>query len=261
VELALRLLPAEKDAETAVSVLGRTRDAFTDYLSDAQRDAVAARFENLLIREIAEAPTPDLRITYFRGLLAVATTAHARDTLKGLLAGHITIPGVPLKPRDRWNILGSLAAAGDSSAPGLLAAEARRDTSDDGRKYAYVTGAAFAQPENKKKYFMDYLGNSAVKEDWITASLPLFNRWNQTAVTSAWLQPALDALPQLKRERKIFFIVNWLASFIGNQNSPAALKSVDDFLKHNATDPDLKLKILEVRDELERTVKIRAKSG
>ncbi|HEX4276407.1 MAG TPA: M1 family aminopeptidase [Bryobacteraceae bacterium] len=258
-DLSLRLLPAERDAELAVSVLGRTRDAFTDYLSGTQRTAVAERFENLLIREFAAAPTPDLRITYFRGLLAVATTPHARDTLKELLAGRTTIPGVPLKQRDRWNIIGALVAAGDASAAELLAGESRHDTSDDGRKYAYVTGAAFAQPENKKKYFAGYLASSGVKEDWVTASLPLFNRWNQTAVTSAYLQPALDALPQLKRERKIFFVVNWLSSFVGNQNSPAALLSVDAFLKQNAPDPDLRLKILEVRDELDRTVKIRAR--
>jgi hypothetical protein len=62
----------------------------------------------------------------------------------------------------------------------------------------------------------------------------------------------------LKRERKIFFVVNWLASFVGNQSSPAALKAVDDFLKQNRSDPDLRLKILEVRDELARTVRIRA---
>jgi aminopeptidase N len=259
IDLALRLLPAENDAETAVSVLARTRDAFTDYLSDTQRAAIAARFENLLIREFVEAPTPDLRITYFRGLLAIATTAHARDALKELLAGRLAIPDVPLKPRDRWNIIGSLVAAGDPSASELLAAETKHDTTDDGRKYAYVSAAAFAQPENKKKYFAGYLASSGVKEDWITASLPLFNRWNQD--TAAWLQPALDALPQLKRERKIFFIVNWLSSFIGNQNSPAALKSVDDFLKRSSPEPDLRLKILEVRDELERTVKVRARWG
>jgi len=33
---------------------------------------------------------------------------------------------------------------------------------------------------------------------------------------------------------------------------------VDGFLKENSVDPDLRLKILEVRDELERTVRIRA---
>jgi aminopeptidase N len=258
--LALHALPSEQDAELAVSVLGRLRGAFTDYMSDAQRARIAERFENLLIREIAEASTPDLRITYFRGLVAIATTAHARAVLKDLFTGRITIPGVPLKQRDRWNIIGTLVATGDASASELLAAESKRDTSDDGQKYAYVSSAGFRDAENKKKYFAEYLANTGVKEDWVTASLPLFNYWSQASLTSAWLQPALDALPQLKRERKIFFVNNWLASFVGNQDSPAALKTVDDFLRQNSADPDLRLKILEVRDELERTVRIRAQS-
>ncbi len=49
-ELGLRLLPAEKDAELAVSILGRMRTAFTDYLPDRQRASIAEPFENLLIR-------------------------------------------------------------------------------------------------------------------------------------------------------------------------------------------------------------------
>jgi aminopeptidase N len=258
-DLALRLLPSEQDAELAVSTLGRLRTAFTDYLSDPQRTEMAERFENFLIREIAQAPTPDLRITYFRGLIPAATTTHGRDVLKDLFVGRMTIPGVPLKQRDRWNIIGALIAAGDPSGPELLAAESGRDTSDDGRKYAYVSGAGLAQPESKEKYFAEYLAGSAVKEDWVTASLPLFNHWSQAALTAPFLQPALDALPKLKRERKIFFVVNWLANFVGGQYSPAALKTVDDFLKENGSDPDLRLKILEVRDELERTVRIRTR--
>src|ERR1700744_3356753 len=146
------------------------RTAFTDYLPDRQRASIAEPFENLLIREIAEAPTTDLRITYFRGLVAVATTRHARGVLKDLFTGRITIPDVPLKQRDRWNIIAALVAGGDSDGPELLAAERKRDTSDDGAKYAYVSGAGFATPENKRKYFSQYLAQSGVKEDWITAS-------------------------------------------------------------------------------------------
>jgi aminopeptidase N len=258
-DLSLRVLPAEKDAELAVPILGRLRDTYTDYLSSPQRTAMAERFENLLIREIEEAPTLDLRITYFRGLIGVATTPRGRNTLKELLAGRMAIPGVPLKQRDRWNIIGALIATGDASGTELREAETRRDQSDDGRKYSYVSGAGLAHPGNKKKYFDQYLRGGGVQEDWVTASLPLFNHWTQADAVAAYLQPALEALPQLKRERKIFFVVNWLGSFVGNQYSPGALKAVDDFLKSQTGDPDLRLKILEVRDELERTVKIRAR--
>jgi aminopeptidase N len=259
-ELGLRLLPFENDTELVTSIVGRMRTAFTDYLSDAQRDGIARRFERLLIRELVGAPTADLRITYFRGLIGVGTTARARGVLHDLLAGRMTIPGVPLKQRDRWNIIAALIAGGDPSGAELLALEGKRDASDDGRKYAFVSGAGFARVENKKKYFADYLAGSGVKEDWITASLAQFNYWSQAELTASYVKPALEALPQLKRERKIFFVVNWLDSFIGNQHSPAALGVVDGFLRENHADPDLRLKILEVRDELERTVRIRARN-
>jgi aminopeptidase N len=71
------------------------------------------------------------------------------------------------------------------------------------------------------------------------------------------LKPALDGLPQIKRERKIFFVLGWLNAFIGGQQSSAARLEVREFLNAGAIDKDLQLKILEVYDELDRTVKIR----
>jgi aminopeptidase N len=260
-DLAIKSLPAEKDAESAVSILSRLRATYTGYLSESQRNALAPRLEELLISQLQMAPTADLRITYFRSLIAMATTARARDTLKDLFAGHTTIPGVPLKQRDRWNIISSLTALNDPSAAELLTAESKRDLTDDGRKYTFVAGAGVPTAATKQKYFADYLKASGPQEDWITASLSGFNHWNQDALSAQYLKPALDALPQIKRERKIFFLTNWLGSFIESQHSPQALKTVDDFLAANNADPDLKLKILEVRDELARTVKIRAASS
>ena len=63
----------------------------------------------------------------------------------------------------------------------------------------------------------------------------------------------------MKRERKIFFTLAWLNAFIGGQQSRQALDQVREFLRANRLDRDLELKVLEVMDELERTVKIRAK--
>jgi aminopeptidase N len=257
-KLAINTLPGERDAELASSISSRLRATYTHYLSDAARAELAPAVENLFIDQLQKASTPDLRITYFRSLVAIASTPHARDILKELFVGRMTIPDVPLKQRDRWNIVAALMSEGDASGPELLAAEAKRDTSEDGRKYAFVAAAGAGTPENKKKFFTDFTANPSIAEDWITASLPYFNRWDQTAVTMPYLKPALDALPQMKREKKIFFVLNWLDDFVDNQNSAAALKIVDDALAANTADADLRLKILEVRDELARTVRIRS---
>jgi len=81
----------------------------------------------------------------------------------------------------------------------------------------------------------------------------------QSELTLPFLNPALAALPLVKRERKIFFMLAWLNAFIGGQQSAAAQKQVHEYLQTASLDKDLRLKLLEVGDELDRTVKIRAK--
>jgi aminopeptidase N len=74
------------------------------------------------------------------------------------------------------------------------------------------------------------------------------------------LEKALSELPNLKRSRKIFFVNGWLGAFIGGQRSAGALALIETFLVDNPKlDKDLRLKILENADGLERAVKIRQK--
>jgi len=153
----------------------------------------------------------------------------------------------------------TLLAHADPDAPALLHAEQERDSTGEGRKYAYVAGAARPDAAVKSQYFKDYLGNRAQQEDWIEQSLAPFNSWNQAALTLPYLEPALNSLPQIKRDRKIFFMLAWLNAFIGGQETAAAAHEVHQWLQAHSPDPDLKRKVLEVLDELDRTVRIRAR--
>jgi aminopeptidase N len=202
-------------------------------------------------------PNQDLRIIWFRALRAIAESPRGRAQLNDLLAGKLALPGVELRPLDRWTILTALIALHDSEAEALFAAEQKSDNSGDGQKYAYMAQAARPESATKQHYFDDYLHNTSRPEDWIEQSLGPFNYWNQSELTLPYLKPALEALPQIKRERKIFFALGWLNAFIGGQQSAAAQTQVHEFLKSAALDKDLQLKILEVSDELDRTVKIR----
>ncbi len=259
IELALRNLPAEKDESLAQSITGRTITALHRYVSPEVRLQLAPKMEALAGDQMLHSSSQDMRITWFRALRGVAETEKARGELKDMLTGKLTVPGVELRPLDRWNIVESLVAQNDGDSPAVLAAEEKRDPSGDGKKYAYMAAAARPDAETKKHYFDEYLHDASRPEDWIEISLSGFNWWNQSDLTLPYLGPALDALPQVKRERKIFFMLAWLNAFIGGQQSPAAQKQVHDFLNTAALDKDLRLKILEVVDELDRTVKIRGK--
>ncbi len=259
IDLALKNLPTEQDESLAQSIIGRTMTALHRYISPEVRGQLAPKMETLAADQMLQSPSQDMRITWFRALRGVAETEKARGELKDVLSGKLTVPGVELRPLDRWNIVESLVAQNDPDAPAVLAAEEKRDPSGDGKKYAYMAAAARPDAATKKRYFEEYLHNSARPEDWIELSLGSFNWWNQSSLTLAYLGLALDALPQVKRERKIFFMLAWLNAFIGGQQSAAAQKQVHDFLNTATLDKDLRLKILEVVDELDRTVKIREK--
>ena len=260
VDLALKNLPQERDEALTASLVAHSETAIHRYINEAARSRFTASLESLAQQRMIADPDRNLRIVWFRALAGVSEQPAGRDALRALLDGTLTVPGVQLRQQDRWGLVTALVAYGDAHADEVLDAEEKRDSSGDGKKYAYAAKAARPDASTKKTYFEDYLHNPERPEDWIEGSLGAFNFWNQSSLTEPYLQPALDALPQIKQQRKIFFLVGWLDAFIDGQQSGAAQREVHDYLKNNsALDQDLRLKILQAVYELDRTVAIQKK--
>jgi aminopeptidase N len=260
VELAIKHVAVERDEVTVQSILNRVTTAFNRYLSGAQMREIAPRLERVLAERMQHADTQGLRITYFRAFQSNAMTNEARATLKEILRGRLQIPGMTLRPRDRFDIITVLLARNDTDAPALLAAQSAADQSDDGRRYAYGAGAARSEATTKKLYFDAYLNDKQLAESWIEASFNPFNSIHQSELTLPFLERALQELPILKRTRKIFFVNGWLAAFVVGQCNERALNIVRSFLeREQQLDRDLRLKIMEVTDNLERCVRIKQK--
>ena len=169
------------------------------------RQAYVPKFEALAAARMVHAEQLDLRIVSFRALEAIAETPQGLAQLKAILNGHLIVPGVELRPLDRWNLVATLLAHADPEAESILAAEKRRDPSGDGQKYAYFAEAAKPQAAVKSRYFDDFMNNHARQEDWIEQSLYAFNYWNQSQLTAPYLSRALQALPQIKRRAQNLF--------------------------------------------------------
>ncbi|MDQ3918858.1 MAG: M1 family aminopeptidase [Acidobacteriota bacterium] len=260
ISLAVREAPREHDDVMLAFILSRAQTAFVRYLSEGQRRAVGPQLLPVLERGMTDAKTVGERITYFRTFREVADSATARDLLLKILRGEKSVPGMTLRSRDRFDIVRALMAAGDERAPALLKKQSEGDRSDDARRYAYAAAAAWPDAATKKRYFEQYVGDKELAESWIEASLGPFNTPRQSELTLPYLEPALRELPDLKRTRKIFFVNGWLAAFIGGQCSERAARSVRDFLaRAPALDRDLRLKVLESSDGLERCVRIRSR--
>ena len=261
VRLALKDLPHQNDETLARLQYGRVNGALQRYITGPVRGPLVAQLESTATDRMLHASTIGLRLVAFRALSAAAETPAARATLKGMLAGTVTLPDVELRPLDRWNIVGRLIAVGDADAPTLLAAEARRDTSDDGRRSAWAVQAGAPDAATKRNYFAAYLvppkSPDTKQEDWLSQSLAPFNNVRQSALTLPYVRQSLDQLPEIKRDRKIFYLGVWLSAFLGGQTTPQAEAIVREWLAQPGIDPDLRRKVLENMDPLTRTVRIR----
>jgi aminopeptidase N len=260
VDLALRELAAERDEITVTGLLGTLQTAMRWYLREDERELLQARVEAALGSQMLDSAQLSLRIAYFRAYVALARTPDALAQLRRMLADELRVPQLTLRTAERYRILRTLLAAGDAHAEKLLALETAAVVTDDSRRLAYAAGAARPDHATKQRYFDAFLQDATLPERWIEESLPAFNLVEQEALTANYLEPALNALPRLKRERRIFFVNNWLAAFIGGQRTPAALATVERFLREQPLDVDLCRKVLEAVDALQRTVRIRARN-
>jgi len=211
------------------------------------------------VEGMLHADTPGRRITFLRTFTASAWSESGRSRLKSLLANTLEVPGVKLSSRDRFRAIARLLTLDDPEAKELLSAQIAADPGDDGRRYAFAAAAAERSAEAKRAYFERFFSERGLPESWIDAALGPFNAVEHAELTQPYLDLALAALPEFKRTRKIFFVNNWLAAFVGGQLDAAALEQVESFASQPELEPDLKLQLLEAMDGLARAVKIRAR--
>jgi aminopeptidase N len=256
--LAMRELPREADEQIVPTILARTSRAVARYLSDAQRDSVLPALEAMLRAGAADtARVYGIRKANLDALVGIARTAPTLAWLAAALDS-TTIAGLPLRAPTRWAIVTTLVERGQVDATRRLASETRRDSTSEGRRRAFVAGAARGDVATKHDYFARYFADTTLNEDWATASLGAFNAPSQDAITLPYLVPALDSLAWIQQNRRIFYLGSWLDAFVGGQRSAAALAQVDAWLvSHPKLAPDLRAKVLQAVDELRRTVAIR----
>jgi aminopeptidase N len=258
VRAALRELPRETDEQIVPVVLGRLSRAVSAYLSPADEERLRPDLERVLLANANDTSRAyGVRKNHLDTYIGLAKSSDALRTLDALLDS-ATAAGAPLRSPTRWAVVTSLVSRGAPTADARLAAETRRDSTTEGRRRAFVAGAARGDSETKALYWDRYFSDKALNEDWVTASLRAFHDPAQDAETRRYLVPALDSLSWIQRNRRIFFLGSWVSATLDGQRSADALAAVDDLLRKRPELPrDLREKILQSRDELERTVAIR----
>ncbi len=258
VRTALRELPRERDDQLAPFVVARTSRAIDAYLCDADRVALSVEAERVFAAGAADTTRSySVRRAQLDALIGLAISPDIIVRLDAALDS-ATVLGLPLRPPGRWSIVTRLASIAAPTADRRLAEETRRDSTSEGRRRAFVAGAARPDSATKARYWNRWFNDASLNEDWVTASLGAFNDTEQERLTQRYLVPALDTLPWIQQNRRIFFLGSWLGAFMSGQRSAQSLGLVEEFLREHPEMPaDLRQKVLQSEDELERTVRIR----
>lgn len=250
----------EKDEQILASMLGRVTRVMQAYLVDGASHS--ASVERMLAAGAADSSRSfGIRKAHLDALIAIARTPAGVAEIDALLDS-ATAAGAPLRAPTRWAIVTALVARDASSAARRLAEETTRDSTTEGKRRAFVAGAAAPRADVKAAYFERYFADRQLNEDWATASLRAFNIPLHDELTRGFLVAALDSLPWIQKNRRIFYLGSWLGAFLDGQRSAVALVEVDGFLREHPRLPrDLRQKILQNADELRRTVRIRDRYG
>ena len=232
------------------------------YLCDASERTLRDQGERVLAQGAADTTrTYSVRKSQLDALIGLARSPVTLSHLDAALDSTTTF-GLPLRAPTRWAIVTHLVATNAASANTRLAEETRRDSTSEGKRRAFVAGAARPDSATKAEYWRRYFNDASLNEDWVTASLGAFNDSDHEELTMRYIVPALDTLPWVQRNRRIFFLGSWIGAFVGGHRSAEALNLVEGFLREHPDMPrDLREKVLQTEDELERTVRIRRGCG
>ena len=261
-EAAIRELPLERDEQIAGALTSRLLTATLRYGRGGLRQRSQREVERLLLAGARDTMRAyGQRKSQLDALIGSTSGAFSParmlDTLDRWLDGD-SAAGLPLRAPTRWAIVTRLIAERHPSSRARLQAEMVRDSSSEGRRQAFVAAAAAPDSATKAQYFTRWFGDSTLNEEWVTSSLRAFHDDDQDAITRRYLVPSLDTLPWVQKNRRIFFLGAWLSAAVGGQGSPEALAQVNAWLSANPRlGADLRRKVLQARDELQRTVRIR----
>ena len=256
--LVLRELPREKDEQIVPGLLARLERTLRGYLSPAEGDGLRPEVEQVLWGGARDAGRPyGIRRGHLDAFINIAASTGAIDRIQTLLTAD-SAAGEPVRDPTRWSVVDRLLAVAAPEAERALAAQAARDTTPDGRRRRFIAGAARPSAAVKADLFTRYFADQSLNEDWASGSLGAFNDVEHQQLTLSYLRPALDSLAYIQSNRRIFFLGAWLGAFLGGQTGQPALDVVRGFLaEHPKLPADLRQKVLQNADELERTVRIR----
>jgi aminopeptidase N len=259
IELALRSLPVEREEQNVQRILGYLSDAYWIFIPEADRAALAPRVETALRAGIDESQQRSLKAAYFAAFRRMVTTRDGVAYLERVWRRQVTIPGLPFAEPDEIAMAQELAVRDVASTEAILKDELARIENPDRRaRFAFISPALSSDAATRDRFFesLATLDNRR-HEPWVIDALSYLNHPLRAQQAERYIRPSLSLLAEVQRTGDIFFPSRWTAAALSGHSSPAAARTVVDFLsQQQAYPPRLRQIVEQSADTLVRASRI-----
>jgi len=253
-DAALRLLEIETDAGTHAWLLSTLSTSLRRYMPATLSAPRLAQLSGVLRTQLA-GKVDGIKTQTLRALMRMCTDPQAMAICESAAQAKAPAKGMIIGKRDRF--LAATALVGAGRGQKVLDQVVAAFGDEDVAREAFI--AAAANPSAKAEYFAAYSKLDDPPEQWMSSSLGSFHWPGQHKSTLPFLRSALDRVEWVKKNRKIFFMPAWIDAFVNGHSSQDALDIVREFLaeRHDDLSIDIRRKILQSLDHLQRSVEIK----
>jgi aminopeptidase N len=232
---------------------------YWQFLTPAERTALAPAVEKALWQAMQKQPRPGEQKLYFKAYQSIALTPAAQKRLYQIWQSQ-KAPGLVKLTEDDYTSLALALAVRDYAAPQpILTQQLARITNVDRRQRLQFLLPALSPDVAVRDQFFASLKDekNREKEAWVQSALGYLHHPLRQATSVNYLPASLDLLQEIQQTGDIFFPAGWLQATLGSYQSPAAARTVREFLAaHPDYNPQLRNKLLQAADDLFRAEKL-----
>jgi len=262
-EMVLQHISTETETTTIGTLLGQLGTAVTTYADPAQR-AQAREQAADRVWELAQQAKPDsdLQFQLVKAFASLACTPAQGETLRGLLDGTITLPGVDIDTDLRWDLLQGLVQVGGAGEAEIAATLVDDDTTN-GRQAADRVRASIPSTEAKRTAFETVVGDPEIPNGTARAVATGFRSVTDPAILAPLVDEYLAAVNDIWTSRSYHMASELIQGFFPLPLASAELRDkVQAWLDENAdAAPALRRMLQEDLDDTERALRAQALSA
>ncbi|MGH9189765.1 MAG: aminopeptidase N [Acidimicrobiales bacterium] len=251
--------PAEPDDTTLARLLAQAVAATDNYTDPACRVTARGGLATAARAGLAGAePGSDQQLAWARHLLAVADGADDLSWARGLLDGSTLVPGLAVDTDLRWAVVGTLAAAGETDAEALIAAELDRDPTDIGRRQAASARTSQPVAAAKEEAWRQLMAPGLHLAE-LRAVAGSFWQHGQEDMLAPYVEPYFESVGQIWNERTRDEALSLLRGLYPRTLiRPEVVTATDRALADEALAGPVRRVLAEGKDGVERALRARA---